>query len=296
MSKLRVFEVGPRDGLQSESARLSLADRKQLVELLVQAGLRDIEVGSFVRADRIPQLAESDKLLKILPRQKGLRYWAFVPNEVGLRQALAAGIDGASFFVGVSDTFCHKNVNRSQAEILAELARIVPVARKAKILSRVYVSTLVYCPYEGNIDPKRVANLVGRLAKLGIQEIVLSDTTGHANPRSLQKVLDLVLKKVPAKQLALHLHDTRGLGLTNVYVGMENGIQTFDSSTGGMGGCPYAPGAAGNLATEDLVNMLAGMGKLPGVDLGRIAKASHFAETKLGKKLPSKVLKTLEVA
>ncbi len=294
MTKLRVFEVGPRDGLQSEAVALSLSDRKTLIEKLVAAGLRDIEVGSFVRADRIPQLQNSAELLRSLKQQAGLNYWAFVPNEVGLAQAIEAAVDGASFFVGASDTFCKKNVNRSQSEILGELKKLFPLSRRAKIRSRIYLSTLVYCPYEGHIPPKKVADLALRLVDLGAQEIVLSDTTGHAGPRSLSTVLERVLKKIPAKKIALHLHDTRGLALTNVYVGLEYGIHTFDSSAGGMGGCPYAPGAAGNLATEDLVNFLAGLGKLKGIDLGRLAQASRFAESKLGKKLPSKVLKTLE--
>ena len=297
--KASVFEVGPRDGLQSESACLSLEDRKELIRMLVASGLKRIEVGSFVRSDRIPQLKDTDQLfkaLRALPKAeiRDVEFWAFVPNEIGFQKAAESGVDGMSFFVAASDTFCQKNVNRSQEELVTELSKLLPMARKKKISTRIYLSTLVYCPFEGVTDPKKVERLVKALRDIGADEIALSDTTGHANPRSIRKVLERVLKAAPAKKFALHLHDTRGLALANVLEGINHDISTFDSSAGGMGGCPYAPGAAGNLATEDLVNMLAGMGLLADTDLGKVAQASMFAQEKLGKKLPSKVLRTLE--
>lgn len=298
VSRAQIFEVGPRDGLQSEKKIFSVEERFELVRRLAAAGLPRIEVGSFVRADRIPQLAETGRLLKRLHQEKfphpRPEFWTFVPNERGLEEAISAGVDGVSFFIATSETFCQKNVNRSQAELLAELKKLLPQAKRAKIKMRIYVSTLVYCPYEGNIAPTRVAQIVRKLIAFGAQEIVLSDTTGHANPRSLAKVLNRVLPLAGARRLALHMHDTRGLALANVLEGLRHGISIFDSSVGGLGGCPYAPGASGNLASEDLVNMLLGMGLLKKVDLGKLGLAARFAENILGRQVPSKVLRTLE--
>ena len=298
-ARANVFEVGPRDGLQSEARTLSVETRVELIRLLVAAGLPDIEVGSFVRSDRIPQLAGTSEVLGKLSKMTatergGARFWAFVPNEHGLEQAIAAGLDGASFFIGASDTFCRKNVNRGRDELFKELPALFKKATKNKLKTRVYLSTLVYCPYEGPVAPQKVIHLVEQLFDAGAHEIALSDTTGDANPRSLRTVLEGVLKKHPAKNFALHLHDTRGLALANVLEGLSHGLTRFDSSVGGMGGCPYAPGASGNLATEDLLNMLSGMGLSRGVVLGRVAKAGFFAEQALGKKLPSSMLRTLE--
>jgi hydroxymethylglutaryl-CoA lyase len=295
-----IFEVGPRDGLQAESKILDVETKIGLVQKLVESGLSDIEVGSFVRADRIPQLQDTDKVVtgleaRLSSRQrKGCRFWAFVPNERGLDMAIDAGLNGASFFIAASDTFCRKNINRSISEVLEYLPGLLQKARKAGLKTRVYLSTLVYCPYEGPTPPAKVLKLTDRLLDMGAQEVALSDTTGDANPRSLRKVLSKTLEKHPAKRFALHLHDTRGLALANVLEGLSHGLTRFDSSCGGLGGCPYAPGASGNLATEDLANMLSGMDLQPGVDLGLLAQAGFLAERALGKALPSHVLRTLE--
>ena len=292
-----IYEVGPRDGIQSEKATWTIAERVDLVRGLMQAGLKDIEVGSFVREDLLPQVAGTSEIILALKKEKSRtrsRLWAFVPNKVGLDNAIESGVDGVSFFVGVSDTFCKKNVNRSRAELLDALPPLLKEAKKKKLLSRVYVSTLVYCPYEGAVSPREVAKVVSILVKAGATQIVLSDTTGDANPRSLQNVLKLLVPKYGARKFALHLHDTRGLALANIMLGMKYGISNFDSSIGGMGGCPYAPGASGNLATEDLANLLLGMGVLKGVDLGQLSRVGHECEKILNRKLPAKILRTLE--
>jgi hydroxymethylglutaryl-CoA lyase len=295
---ISIFEVGPRDGLQSEEKVLSPDSRTQLIEKLVLAGLEDIEVGSFVRADKIPQLQDTSLVLaacqKIRQAQKlspkNLRFWAFVPNQRGFEDALKAKVDGASFFIAASKTFCQKNVNRSQEDLLLEIEKLLPLARKNKIASRVYLSTISFCPYEGKIDSKVVISLVQKLFKFGAKELVLRDTTGSSNPFELEALLKNLTKKVPASRLALHLHDTRGLALTNIYSAMKFGIRRFDSSIGGMGGCPYAPGASGNLSTEDLANLLFHSKKFKKVDLSKLCEAGAFAQELLGKKLPSKFL------
>ncbi len=293
-----IFEVGPRDGLQSEEKILSTEERVRLIEKLVEAGLRDIEVGSFVRADRIPQLQNTDRILaacqkfraeqKLSP--KALRFWAFVPNQRGFDDAVRAKVDGASFFIAASKTFCKKNVNRSQDELLLEIESLLPQARKNKIATRVYLSTISFCPYEGKIENRSVLSLAQKLFKCGAQEVVLSDTTGSSNPFELELLLKKLVKKVSPLRLALHLHDTRGLALTNIYSALKFGVRRFDSSIGGMGGCPYAPGASGNLSTEDLANLLLHSNKMKGIHLSKLCEAGALAQKYLDKKLPSKFL------
>ncbi len=291
-----IFEVGPRDGLQSEQKIFTVQERIELVEKLMDAGLKDIEVGSFVREDRIPQLAKTAEVISGLKSKKknDVRFWAFIPNQKGLDNAVAAGVSGASLFTACSNTFCQKNVNRSQDELFSELKLLIPQTAALKLKTRVYLSTLVFCPYEGHIKPQVVLEQVKKLADLGTNEIVLSDTTGHANPQSISHVLELLLKTYPAKQFALHLHDTRGLGLSNILRGLEFGLTRFDSSIAGMGGCPYAPGASGNLSTEDLANMLLGMGIECQIDLGLLSKAGLYCEQKLSRTLGSRVLRTFD--
>jgi hydroxymethylglutaryl-CoA lyase len=292
----RVFEVGPRDGLQSEAKILKVQQKTELVLKLIESGLTDIEIGSFVRRERIPQLADTEQVAALLaksPLRQRARFWAFIPNETGLDSAIDAGLDGASFFVAASETFCHKNVNRSQKELLDSLAPLIKKARQHKLKNRVYVSTSFHCPYEGFVDVKTVAALVARLVDKGASQIALSDTTGWANPRSVGKLLDRVLARHPAKLFALHFHDTRGQALANALTGLDYGITTFDSSIGGAGGCPYAPGATGNLSTEDLVFLLQGMGLDKSIDLTKLGAAGLFAEKALEKKLPSRVLQTM---
>lgn len=297
-SRVSIFEVGPRDGLQAEFIVLGVAAKAQLIVKLVEAGMPDVEVGSFVKAERIPQLQNTDTVIReaerLLGGRRGARFWAFVPNEFGLQRAIEHKLDGASFFVGASDTFCHKNVNRGREEILIDLQGMLKIARREKIKSRVYLSTLVHCPYEGPTKPATIAELVDRIADMGASEIVLSDTTGHATPLSIAKVCEAVLKGHPAKLFALHLHDTRGLALANILESMRYGLSRFDSSVAGMGGCPYAPGASGNLATEDLLYMVQQMGLEKKIDLAKVAEAGKFAENLVSRVLPSRVLRTFD--
>lgn len=296
---VNLFEVGPRDGLQNESRILSVEERVELIAKLVATGLRDIEIGSFVRADRIPALANTAEVIKGVRERKltqasAVRFWAFVPNERGLVDAQAAGIDGVAFFITTSETFCQKNVNRSLAQQKKEVASLLKLAERAKLPSRVYLSTMVYCPYEGVIAPEVTAKLAAELVDMGATRVALSDTTGHATPLSLAAVLELCLKQNPTDKFSLHLHDTRGLALANALEGLRAGISEFDAAIAGLGGCPYAPGASGNLATEDLAYLLSEMKLLRGVDLAKVAKAGFYVEACLNKRGPSKVLRTFQ--
>ncbi|HVJ63984.1 MAG TPA: hydroxymethylglutaryl-CoA lyase [Bdellovibrionota bacterium] len=298
LPRSNIFEVGPRDGLQNESTILSVDARVELITRLIESGLRDIEVGSFVRADRIPALAGSGEVIKKvlaknLPRAKDCRFWAFIPNQKGFDDALDAGVSGVALFVAASDTFCQKNVNRPLAQQKADVFALLEAAHRQQVPSRVYLSTLVYCPYEGVIAPEKVIDLASELIDHGATKVVLSDTTGHADPVNLARVLELCdAKRWSPDHFALHLHDTRGLALVNAEEGLRWGISEFDASVAGLGGCPYAPGASGNLATEDLANLLDKLGLLEGVSLKALARAGHFVEKSLGKRGPSKVLRT----
>ncbi len=300
MNKCSIVEVGPRDGLQNQSHVLSLAQRETLVRKLLESGLREIEVGSFVREDKIPQLVGTAKLVAALQKYKKTKtkespfFWAFVPNVKGMEFALNSAIDGVGLFVASSESFCQKNVNRSQTELLSEIEKILPMAKRAKIKTRVYLSTITYCPYEGNILPNKTNALIKKVLDLGVDEISLGDTTGHATPQDINKLLTLVLKTAPSKKITMHLHDTRGLAMANVWESLKHGIARFDSSVGGLGGCPYAPGAAGNLATEDLIYAFSKMNLLKNkVSLDALASTSYWLEKQIKTELPSKVLKTL---
>lgn len=297
LPKATIFEVGPRDGLQNESRVLDVDQRAELIQKLIATGIRNIEVGSFVRADKIPALANSDQVIrKVLKnntaRSSDIKFWAFVPNQKGFDDALDAGINGVALFVASSNTFCKKNVNSSVSEQKEIVKVLLANAQKNKVPSRVYLSTIVYCPYEGEIAPERVCDLANELLDMGASKVVLSDTTGHATPASLAKLLELCLKHRKAKDFSLHMHDTRGLALANVMEGLRAGIDEFDSSIAGLGGCPYAPGASGNLSTEDLAYLLTHLEILDRVDMQAIANAGFFVEACLGKRGPSKVLRT----
>ena len=289
--------MGPRDGLQNQSETLSIAQRESLVKRLLDAGAREIEVGSFVRDERVPQLAQTAKLLSRLEKcRKEFNpfYWAFVPNIRGMELALETEVDGVGLFVAASETFCKKNVNRSQKELLDAIASILPMAKKAKKKVRVYLSTITYCPYESAIAPSKVVALVKKLTALGVTEISLGDTTGHATPVEISKLLEKLLKQSPAKCFTMHFHDTRGLAVANVWESTKYGIARFDASLGGLGGCPYAPGAAGNLATEDLLYALQSMKAMDSkFSLKKLSSTSFWLEKQLGQTLPSKVLQTL---
>jgi len=293
-----VYEVGPRDGLQNEARSLSTEEKLALIQALVDAGLRRIEATSFVSPRWIPQLADAAELTARLPRAPGVSYVVLVPNAKGYSRLLevlgAAGAERppveAAVFLSASETHNRKNVNRSVEETLRAFEEVVPPARAAGLAVRGYVSTAWGCPYEGAVDPERVRALVERLLAMGCAQVSLGDTIGVGNPAQTRRLLDLLLPDVPAQRLALHMHDTRGTALANVLAGLDRGITTFDSSIGGLGGCPYAPGASGNLATEDLVYMLHGMGYETGVDQALLVEAGALAQRLVGRRLPGKAL------
>jgi hydroxymethylglutaryl-CoA lyase len=284
-----VYEVSPRDGLQNESKVVSIEDKKELVLALTRAGLRQIEVTSFVSPRWVPQLADAAELVAALPQAPGVIYSALCPNATGLERARAVGLKEVAIFLSASETHNQKNTNKSIERSLQVFEELIPVARDAGMRVRAYVSTVWGCPYEGPVDPKRALAITRDLVRWGVYQVSLGDTIGVGTPLETQRICELFLAEFAPEQLALHFHDTRGTALSNVLVGLMTGIRTFDASVGGLGGCPYAPGAAGNLATEDLVYMLHGMGLETGVDLEALIAAGQVAERVVGRKLPGKV-------
>jgi hydroxymethylglutaryl-CoA lyase len=288
--RVRIVEVGPRDGLQNESTSVPVAERVAFVDALSRAGLPAIEVGAFVSPTWVPQMADSDAVCRGIARRTGTRYSALVPNVKGLERAREAGLDEVAVFAAASETFSLRNINQSIDDSLALYADVAARARGAGIRVRAYLSTVFGCPYEGVVPVSRVVDLASRLSDLGAYEVALSDTIGIAHPGQIWDVVEVVRSRVPVHALALHLHDTRGTALANVLAGLQAGIAAFDSSAGGLGGCPYAPGAAGNLATEDLVFMLNGLGIKTGVSLEGVAAASTLLAPRIGHGLPSRYL------
>jgi hydroxymethylglutaryl-CoA lyase len=285
-----VYEVGPRDGLQNELRTLATPDKARLIETLVNAGLKRIEVSSFVSPRWIPQLADAEKLIGLLPKRDDVTYTALVPNLKGLERAKAAGLQEAAVFLSVTESHSKKNINKSVAEAIATAREVADGARTAGMKVRCYLSTVWGCPYEGITPVARVVEVVKQLADIGLYQLSLGDTIGVGTPSQTAEIVTEVSKIIPLPQIALHLHDTRGTALANALIGLSMGITTFDSSIGGLGGCPYAPGAAGNLATEDLIYMLQGMGVKTGVDLGRLVEAGELAQELIGRKLSGKYL------
>ncbi len=286
---VEIVEVGPRDGLQNEAARVSTADKAAFVDLLSAAGLPVIEVAAFVNPRRVPAMADATELFAAIERRPGTRYTALVPNTRGLESAIAAGLGEVAIFAAASETFSRRNINQGIEDSLVAYAAVCSQARAAGVRVRGYLSTCFGCPFEGEVPPARVAELAGRLLALGVFEVVLSDTIGVAHPAQVWTVLDAVGGVVPIGSLALHFHDTRGTGLANVLAALERGVAVFDASAGGLGGCPFAPGATGNLATEDLVYLLDGLGIPTGVRLDALLAASRFIESRVGHPLPSRV-------
>lgn len=284
-----VYEVSPRDGLQNESRILSLDDKRTLVAALVAAGLRQIEVTSFVSPRWVPQLADAGELVKSLSAPPGVTFSALCPNATGLERAKAAGLKEIAIFLSASESHNQKNTNKSIQRSLEVFEELIPVARDAGMRVRAYVSTVWGCPYEGAVDPRRALDIARDLIRWGVYQVSLGDTLGVGTPLQTQRICEMFLAEFAAEQLALHLHDTRGTALSNVLVGLDAGIRTFDAAVAGLGGCPYAPGASGNLATEDLVYMLHGMGLETGVDLDALISAGQVAERVVGRKLPGKV-------
>jgi hydroxymethylglutaryl-CoA lyase len=261
----------------------------RLVDALVDAGISRIEVGSFVASKWVPQLADADEVFRMIERRPGVTYAGLCPNARGLERALAAKVDEIAVFVSVSETHNSKNVNKTIAQTLKVFEPVIGPAVEHGLKVRGYVSTMWGCPYEGDIDPKRGLELAQHLLRAGCYQVSLGDTIGVGTPVQTQEILDLFTAEIPIEQIALHLHDTRGTALANVLVGLQAGITTFDASVAGLGGCPFAPGAAGNLATEDLVYTLHGMGIETGIDLDKLWQAGQVAEAIVGRELPGKV-------
>jgi isopropylmalate/homocitrate/citramalate synthase len=295
-ASIRLLEVGPRDGLQNEAMLVPTERKVAFVEALVDAGLTRIEVTSFVHPRAVPQLSDAADVMRALRRTKGVTFSALVPNQRGLERAMASGVERIAVFTAASNTFARRNINMSIDESLGTFAPVVRDALAAGISVRGYVSTCFVCPYEGSIAPARVRDVVDALLGLGVDEVAVSDTIGAAVPGDLVPTVGPLLDLVPAERIALHLHDTYGTALANVYAAMQMGITAFDASAGGLGGCPYAPGAAGNLATEDLVYMLERMGIETGVDLDRLFAASRLIAEALGRDLPSRQYQRLAAA
>lgn len=292
--RVRIVEVGPRDGLQNEAAPVPTREKIAFVNRLAEAGHSVIEVTAFVSPKRVPQLADAADVFAGIARHPGVRYTALVPNLAGLARARDAGADEVATFPAASETFSRRNINQSVEDALAASRAVCTEARAAGMPVRAYLSTSFGCPFEGPIPAARVAGLTERLLEMGAYQVALSDTIGIAHPRQVVSVLEEVTRRVPVSSLALHLHDTRGTALVNVYVGLEAGVTTFDASAGGLGGCPYAPGATGNLATEDLVYMLDGLGIATGARLDGVIAASRAIEPHVGHPLPSRVYRAIE--
>jgi len=287
--RVSVYEVSPRDGLQNERATVPLVSKLRLIDALVAAGLGRIEITSFVSPKWIPQLADADEVAQYSRAPAGVVFSALCPNARGLARARAAGMREIAVFVSASETHNRKNVNKTIADTIAAFEETIGPARAEGMRVRGYVSTVWGCPYEGEVDPKRAVGIAKKLLEMGCYQISLGDTIGVGTPRQTARILERMRGEVGPDRVAMHMHDTRGTALANVLVGLEMGIRDFDASVGGMGGCPYAPGAAGNLATEDLVYMLHGMGVETGIDLERLVEAGKVAESIVGRLLPGKV-------
>lgn len=281
---VRVVEVGPRDGLQNEKALVPTAQKIQFIEMLAHAGLPVVEATSFVSPRAIPQLSDAAEVMSGLTRLPTTEYPVLVPNVKGMERALAAGVRSIAVFTAASESFTRHNINASIAESLANFRPVAEMARQNAIPVRGYISTVFGCPYEGKVDPRQALRVARAMLDMGVNELSLGDTIGVATPNQVVDVLSLFMDEgaIPVEQIAVHFHDTRGTALANVLAALQLGVAIIDSSAGGLGGCPYAPGAAGNLATEDLLYMLHGMGIVTGVDLEKVVEATRFITTYLG--------------
>ncbi|HEY9679025.1 MAG TPA: hydroxymethylglutaryl-CoA lyase [Drouetiella sp.] len=289
--QVRVVEVGPRDGLQNESQHVATTDKVKLIQALGDAGLKSIEITSFVSPKWIPQLADGLDVARSVKLPSDVTVSALVPNLKGYESAKEAGLKTIALFMSASESHSKKNINKSIDEAIAALSEVAKVAKHDGKSIRCYISVVFECPYEGPVSPQQVVRVVKEVVAMGVDEISLGDTIGAATPKQVADLIELLKKEVPLDKLALHFHDTRGTALANVLAGLDAGITIFDSSLGGLGGCPYAPGAAGNLATEDLVYMLHGLGIKTGIDLEKLVDAGQLAEQILNKELPGRYLK-----
>jgi len=287
---VKIVEVGPRDGLQNEKATVPAEAKVAFITALGDAGLRTIEAGAFVSPKWVPQMADTAEVYRNIPKDPGVEYPVLVPNEKGLERALDAGVTSIAIFTAASESFNKRNINMSIDESFENYAPVAARARAEGVRVRGYVSTAFGCPYEGEVAPEKVLEVSARLLDLGCYEVSVGDTIGVGTPMQVQGVVGMLLQVIPATRLAMHFHDTRGTALANTLAALEMGIATFDASAGGLGGCPYAPGASGNLATEDLVYMLDGMAIESGVDLNRLVAASSIIAPYLDHPLPGRYL------
>jgi hydroxymethylglutaryl-CoA lyase len=291
--RVRIVEVGPRDGLQNESRPLSVDQRVQLVERLADVGLGMVEAGAFVSPKRVPQMADSDAVLRGIRRRPGTRYPVLVPNPRGLEAAIAVGAQDIAVFGAASETFSQRNINCSIAESLARFEAVCEQAIARGLRVRGYVSCVLGCPYEGTIAPRAVAEIATRLAAMGCEEISLGDTIGVGTPRATQELVGTVAGGVPVQQLAVHFHDTYGQALANILAALDLGVAVVDSSVAGLGGCPYAPGASGNVATEDVLYLLDGLGIETGVAMDGLLATSKWVCDALGRQPASRAAQAL---
>ncbi len=291
-----LVEVGPRDGLQNEKRPVPTGEKIAFIEALSLAGLRRIEAAAFVSAKAVPQLADGEAVLLGIRREPGVVYGALVPNEQGFARAVQAEADEIAVFTAASETFSRRNVNASIEETFARFAPVVSAAKARDMKVRGYVSTVVYCPFEGRIDPRAAAAVARRLLDLGCYEVSLGETIGRATPGEIRSLAAAMISEGLIDRVAGHFHDTYGMGAANVLAAYEEGVRTFDASAGGLGGCPFAPGATGNVATEDLVYLFEGVGVLTGVDLDRVIDAAAALEGSLGRPMPSRVHQARRIA
>lgn len=289
-TNVSIVEVGLRDGLQNESAQLNVLQKTELAQKLVAAGVKRIELGAFVRTDWIPQMAGSKEVVeKVLPLIGKAQPSVLVPNVRGMQDALTTAIKEVAVFASCSESFSKKNINCSIDESFQRFVEVMKLAKKNKIKVRGYLSVCFGCPFEGTVPEKRVVDLAKRLIQMGCYEVSIGDTIGIATPGQVRSLFQKLKKSIPAKKLAGHFHDTRGLALANILEAYRLGIRVFDTSLGGLGGCPYAPGSAGNVATEDVVYLFDGMGVKTGLNLKHLIDLNHLASQWIGKSLPSKV-------
>jgi hydroxymethylglutaryl-CoA lyase len=289
MGAVRLFEVSLRDGLQNEEEVVPTGTKLELLQRLVDAGCKDIEVASFVRPRWVPQLADAAEVVRRLPAAEGVRFWALVPNKVGLERAMDAGIQNFATFLSASETHNKKNLNRTMRESLAGAQQLIEIGMSHGMTVRSYISTVFACPYEGAVAVERTIELAKALLEAGASEVVLGDTTGMANPEQVLSVLQtLVEAEIDLALIGVHFHDTRGTALANAYAAWKFGVRMFDGSVAGIGGCPYAPGAAGNVATEDLVNLFETMGESTGIQLDTLCAAGAVMADVLGRELPGR--------
>lgn len=291
--QVTIVEVGPRDGLQNESSFVATESKVELINLLSQSGLKHIEVTSFVSAKAIPQLADNETVFTSIAKPAGIHYSALVPNERGMLKALEAGVKEIAVFTAASEAFNQRNINCSISESIHRFEPVIALAKANKIRVRAYISCVLGCPYEGEIAPRQVAEVTRQLLALEVDEICLGDTIGVGTPKQTIAVLQQVLEFLPLPQLAMHFHDTYGQAIANIYASLEYGIYRFDSSVAGLGGCPYARGASGNVATEDVLYLMHGLGIETGVDIFKIVAAGDKICKLLGKKNQSKVANAL---